>query len=280
MNRSLLTVVRCAQCGAHSLGHERFDAPNRSDPDRTQTGVVWCRGCGTWYPVEDGVLDLLVGSLAYEADLARFWTAYETRLRPLGLGPRTDQLQDHLGEQRIQQEHFDWYADNPTQTYLEYEQLPFWQARRRSTRDRRRGFIKRGGRFLDIGCANGRGTFRYSDLDVEIVAFDVSKALVRQAAARFAERATRARVTFLVADGSQLLPFESEAFDNVMFGGVLHHLTDRAAPAGRRTACSGPAGHVRRREQSLGLPPDLRPDPASQSALVRAGRHPRHDVSS
>jgi len=40
-------------------------------------------------------------------------------------------------------------------------------------------------RLLDIGCAQGRSTYKLMDLNVQIVAFDISKRLIRQAIERY-----------------------------------------------------------------------------------------------
>jgi SAM-dependent methyltransferase/uncharacterized protein YbaR (Trm112 family) len=236
MDLTLLNVLRCARCGAHPLRHQRFDTLDTADGAELITGVVWCAGCMAWYPVEDGLLELLDGPLVYADDRRRFWSTHEPRLLALGLQPDravgtsdgpSDGASDgpsDLPAQRLQQDHFDWYADNPTQTYAQYERLPFWEARRRVVfRDWER-YVKPGRRLLDIGCAHGRSTSRFVHHDLEIAAFDVAKALVREGRRRYQQERPRARVTFFVADGSRQLPFESAAFDYVVVGGVLHHL--------------------------------------------------------
>src|SRR5262249_42720873 len=88
--------------------------------------------------------------------------------------------------------------------------------------------IRPGTRLIDIGCAQGRSTFKLMDLPIGIVAFDVSKALVRQAIARQRRGRHRARATFFVGDAS-VLPFVNEVFDYVLVYGVLHHLPDPRA---------------------------------------------------
>lgn len=190
-------------------------------------GVVWCTNCGRWYPCEGGLLELLVEPLVYEADRARFQGEHEARLRALGLELATapENGGDRVAAIRHQQEHFDWYADNALQTYSQYEQLPFWQALDAITFARWRKAIKPGSRLLDIGCAQGRSTFKIVSPDLDVVAFDISKALVRQALDR-AERAdASAHVTFMVADATTL-PFLDESFDYVLTYGVLHHLPE------------------------------------------------------
>jgi ubiquinone/menaquinone biosynthesis C-methylase UbiE len=133
-------------------------------------------------------------------------------------------------QQKHQQEHSEWYADNPLQTYSEYERLPFWQAVDALTFGLWRQRLRAGQLVLDLGCAQGRSTSKLADLDLRIIGFDISKTLIRQAIARPDRAAWRARTTFLVADGSSL-PFSDATFDAVLVYGVFHHLDDPGAAA-------------------------------------------------
>lgn len=220
----ILGLLRCPECAHGPLRGEAF-SENAEGIDR---GVAWCTACGSWFPIDDGILELLRGSLAYAEDLARFWEAHEPRLRARGLKPRRLQAAGpHDAPVREQQEHFDWYAHNDEQTYATYEQMPFWRAADAIAFDPWRREVVGGRRLLDVACAQGRSTFPWMDLDLEIVAFDVSRDLVRQAAARYRGARPRARATFLVANAVDF-PFASDAFDYVTAYGVLHHMPDPA----------------------------------------------------
>jgi ubiquinone/menaquinone biosynthesis C-methylase UbiE len=143
-----------------------------------------------------------------------------------GLHPDTEPADsDGAALQTKQQQHFDWYAANATQTYAEYERTPFWQAADRLAYDPWRSAIRPGRRLLDVGCAQGRSTFKLMDLDVDIVGFDLSKPLIRQAIQRYRSGAPKARATFFAADASAF-PLVDNVFDYVLIYGVLHHLPD------------------------------------------------------
>jgi len=209
------------RCEAFSDGAEGVDR-----------GVVWCAACGSWFPIEGGVLELLRESLAYADDRARFWAAHEPQMRARDLGPdrrgraRTG-ADAHDASVREQQAHFDWYAHNDEQTYTAYEAMPFWRAADALAFGPWRREVGAGRRLLDVACAQGRSTFPWMDLDLDIVAFDVSRKLIREAAARYREARPRARATFLVANAADF-PFASDAFDYVLAYGVLHHMPDPA----------------------------------------------------
>jgi SAM-dependent methyltransferase len=226
MKESVLERLRCAECAAHPLNWDAF----RSAADGTiLDGVVWCGVCHSWFPVEDALLEHLPGPLAYAEDRARFWRRHEHRLSGLGLRPFVPAADaSAVQDQQKQQEHFDWYADNDKQTYHDFEEMPFWQAVTAFDLDRWRHEIRPGSSLLDVGCAQGRTTFKLMDLPIQIVGFDVSKLSIRQAIARYRAGGHRAEGVFFVGDATRI-PFVSRSFDHALLYGVLHHLPDPGA---------------------------------------------------
>jgi ubiquinone/menaquinone biosynthesis C-methylase UbiE len=189
-------------------------------------GVVICPACGAWYPVEDELLELLPEGLAYHDDRRRFQDRHGAQLAALNLkltDPEAAPAADYA-LQKIQQDHFDWYANNDEQTYSEYEQTPFWRAADRLAFERWREQIAPDSWLLEVGCAQGRATFNFTDQPIHIMGFDISKALVRQAITR-ARAGTRAKTFFFVGDGHNL-PLVDASVDVVLIYGVLHHLPD------------------------------------------------------
>jgi SAM-dependent methyltransferase len=175
-----------------------------------RNGVVVCGSCPAWYPIEDELLELLAGALAYRDDRRHFWDRHSGRLTALGLTREsTDLDQVRTAQQKHQQEHSDWYADNPLQTYSEYEHLPFWQAVDAVTLTGWKEYLAPQQLVLDVGCGQGRSTSKLGDLDIRVIGFDVSKILVRQAMRREDRAQWRARTTFFVGDAS-CLPFRDE----------------------------------------------------------------------
>ena len=69
MALDVLELAECPGCRFHPLSRETFTVGPRGQP---LDGVVWCPRCGRWYPLEGGLLELLVEPLAYGADRARF----------------------------------------------------------------------------------------------------------------------------------------------------------------------------------------------------------------
>ena len=225
LSPEVLECLRCPSCESAELAHAVF---REESPTDIVDGVLWCQDCSHWYPIEERLLDFLVGPLAYGDDRSRFWGKYQDRLAALGLDARSASETTSKDQQKQQQDHFDWYADNTDQSYVEYEQTSFWRAADLIAFEPWKRAVTPGSRLLDVGCAQGRSTFKFMDCDIQIVGFDVSKALIRQAIARYQEGNHRARAVFFAADASRF-PFRDETFDTVLVYGVLHHLADPAA---------------------------------------------------
>jgi SAM-dependent methyltransferase/uncharacterized protein YbaR (Trm112 family) len=224
MHDTVLKRLCCPVCRG-SLAWEAF---LRRREGEIEHGVAWCRACRTWYPIEAGLLELLPPDLAYRDDKEHFWNAHRRELHALDLEePDAAIGLASAGPQRKQQAHFDWYAGNDQQSYTAYERMPFWQAVDAGVFADWRQRVRPGGWLLDVGCAQGRSTFRFMDLPLHVVGFDVAKAPVRQALAQYRSRPHRAQATFFVGDASRL-PFVKHCFDYVLVYGVLHHLPDPA----------------------------------------------------
>lgn len=224
MRKDVLQCLRCPSCQG-TLRCHGFREPSANE---VECGVAWCLTCRNWHPIEDDVLELLAQDLAYADDRRHFWERHETELRSLGLEPFGAAVAPtDVEAQRKQQQHFDWYADNDTQSYSAYEQMPFWRAVDAAVYGDWRRDMREGKWLLDVGCAQGRSLSQCLDLPLQIVGFDISKRLVCQAAAAYRKGRHAARASFLVADASTL-PFTAESFDYVLIYGVLHHLPDPA----------------------------------------------------
>lgn len=225
MHLKSLALLQCPSCG-HSDLKLHMIRPYRND--EADEAIVYCEKCLSWYPVENGVLELLTAPLWYVADREHFYGRHAAEFKKLNLeSPHRAAANDPAGyeAQSLQQKHFDWYAANDTQSYNAYEQTPFWKAEDDFAFGQWKAKMKPGTRVLDIGSAQGRSAFPFRELDIDLVGMDISKKLVSQSVQRYRNEPCRARYTFLVADASRL-PVNSGNFDYVVIYGVLHHLPD------------------------------------------------------
>jgi SAM-dependent methyltransferase/uncharacterized protein YbaR (Trm112 family) len=222
---NVLQVLRCAECSGQATAYDAFD---RTADGRISEGVLWCDECRHWYPISNGVLELLPASLAYHKDRDEFWSKHAARLA--GHALERDYVAPPApapSPEAAQQRHFDWYALNATQTYNAYERTPFWQAVDSLTFREWHKQIAPGSWLLDVGCAQGRSCRYFEDCDITVVGFDISKSLVQQAHQRYSRNGRGARMTFFAGDASRF-PFVENTFDYVLVYGVLHHLEDPA----------------------------------------------------
>jgi ubiquinone/menaquinone biosynthesis C-methylase UbiE/uncharacterized protein YbaR (Trm112 family) len=225
MIEEVLKVLRCAECSGHATEYDAFD---KTADGRVSEGVLWCAACRSWYPISDGVLELLPAPLAYHQDRDAFWSNHAARLEAHGLErQRIARPAASPSQEAAQQRHFDWYASNAMQTYNAYERTPFWQAVDRLTFREWRKQIARGAWLLDVGCAQGRSCRHFEDCEIIVVGFDVSKSLVQQAHRRYSRNGQGARMTFFAGDASRF-PVAENTFDYVLVYGVLHHLQEPA----------------------------------------------------
>ena len=217
----LVQNLLCADCeNDDMLSHSTF---HEDENNEVCDGVVWCTMCLAWYPIENGLLEFLPKELGYQDDRIQFWEKNQDSMERIGLSPYVKLSDSSVSQQIHQQEHFDWYADNGTQSYTEYSESPFWKASDEIVMSKWKKLIRPGSNVLEIGCAQGRCSFEFINNDNKFVGFDISKKLVRQAIERSKIEKVDSRCIFFAADGSKL-PFRKNTFDCVLIYGVLHHL--------------------------------------------------------
>ncbi len=230
MNASILDFLECPTCASTKFDFRIYKGSGID----IQEGVIWCKN-RDWFPIEDRVLELLPPDLQYQEDRNKFLGKYSQDLKALGLldndlGTPPDRAAEELNLIQAQQHHFDWYAENEKQAYNAYAAMPFWRVIDKRTfarwnakilAERQHGPAKL---LLDVGCAQGRSALMIAEAGVQVIGFDISKRMVRQAYVNFSEAfGPDLKSDFIVADGSHF-PFVSGAFDYALVYGVLHHL--------------------------------------------------------
>ncbi|MGA2770175.1 MAG: methyltransferase domain-containing protein [Bryobacteraceae bacterium] len=222
MLRSLVSLLRCPVCLAQDQQPE-LHSFDHSPAGHVKDGVLVCRTCNSWYPIENELLELVTPALFYKRDYAAFTGRFSGALERLDLRPASTDRGGDVSAQSAQRRHFDWYADNADQTYDAYQKSPFWMAFDAATFGHWESQLKPGGTIVDVGCADGRSCFRLINRGSTVVGMDISKSLVRQAINRAARMNAQSSTSFLVGDASAL-PFRDNAVEYVVIYGVLHHL--------------------------------------------------------
>jgi len=73
-------------------------------------------------------------------------------------------------------------------------------------------------RLLDVGCGSGAFTEHVSAMSLQTVGVDLSFHLIRSAVGKISN------CNFVVGE-AEILPFDDNRFDIIIFSGILHHLT-------------------------------------------------------
>jgi ubiquinone/menaquinone biosynthesis C-methylase UbiE/uncharacterized protein YbaR (Trm112 family) len=224
MQIRVLEKLICPLCAAYPLEIQVFTYYRN---EIVEDGILICRDCKSWFSIIDRLLELVPQQLTDLETRDSFFKKYSKKFNDLGIENiyQNKSNNSDYSEQINQQEHFNWYAENKDQTYLEYEKTPFWRGVDKLIFDRWRRLIEPDKWLLDVGCAQGRSTFNVIDLNIQVVGFDISKKMVQQLIKRADKEGYSDRTSFFVADASAL-PFCPEVFDYVLIYGVLHHLPE------------------------------------------------------
>ncbi len=226
MLESLVPLLQCPVC---LVREKQLELHTFTDgvSGHVRDGVLACRACNSWYPIEEDLLELVRPALLYEDHYAAFVKRFHSELQRLDLLPAANGAGEDISAQSVQRRHFDWYANNADQSYNAYQNSPFWKAFDAATFSSWKPRVRPGGVILDVGCADGRSCFQFIDSGSTVVGMDISKSLVRQAILRAQRENAQATTTFFVADASAL-PFRDNSIDYVVIYGVLHHVPDPA----------------------------------------------------
>ena len=221
MLKSVLPLLRCPGCRATPLRAVVF----RATAHRILDGALTCAACRAIYTIDDGLLELVPSSLVDADAAARFADRFAAQLVAAGVSVGPGPHQADVTAQLAQRKHFDWFAENDSQTYTAYQASPFWVAEDAQTFAAWRARITPGASVLDVGCANGRSAFPLLNVAGIVAGCDISKKLIRQAINRAETEGVSDRTCFFVADCDRL-PIADGSFNYVLTYGVLHHLPD------------------------------------------------------
>jgi len=218
MLRNILPILLCPECKSNELICKPFVLDKN---DQAIDGVIYCKTCMHWYAIEGYILDFLPSNQEYSKDRYRFYNQHKVKMKLLKLSYREGERK--VSPQKIQQKHFDWYANNSVQKYTEYAKSKFWEVIDARIFKKWNKYINEGGLLLDIGCGQGRSTFPFANKSIQIVAFDISKNMILEAQKQYSKSKTKADIVFMVADAASI-PLKSGVFDFIITYGVLHHL--------------------------------------------------------
>lgn len=212
MNRSLLSVLRCPECG-DVLAAQSFD----EQADGIEEGLLTCAGCSRTFPIINGIPRLLPDALVHLA--VRYHEGFFRRhgVDPASLLERSESVENTRW----------WRAERRTVRSYSYQwrkfkqMFPHWErVFLDSIKPLTPAFFS-GKRGLDAGCGFGR-SLRYSAAyGAEMIGLDLSEAIE---AAR--ENTRHLPNVHLVQGDIFHPPLAPQSLDFVYSIGVLHHLPD------------------------------------------------------
>jgi ubiquinone/menaquinone biosynthesis C-methylase UbiE/uncharacterized protein YbaR (Trm112 family) len=221
MLRSLPSLLSCPTCKS-SAGRIRLEEFRPGQDGHVCDGVLICRNCGVWYPIEDDVLEFVPPAMLYRDEIAAFCKKYAGELAALDLRQPTVSGEENYAEQIKPRMHFDSYAEDKPE-FPDYTLIPFIRATAtRYVKLALATWTDPGTLVLDIGCGTGIHSWPLMHR-CTLVGFDVSKTAVRNATEGARSRGLLRNGSFFVGDGSAL-PFRDASFDRAITFGVLHHL--------------------------------------------------------
>ncbi|OGG04259.1 hypothetical protein A2Z33_03870 [Candidatus Gottesmanbacteria bacterium RBG_16_52_11] len=179
--------------------------------------VVRCVTCSAWYPITDGVLQLVPLTSAYTEDRNSFREKVGKRYR-LKVDRKTVSPES---PQEVQRRHFDRYATDIDQSYNIYETMVFWRVIDRSIFDGWMKIIPKNAVILDVGCAQGRSAKPFVENKYTVIGFDIAKKMIEAGNSRFKDLA---KPPLLFVGDATTIPVADGCADVVVLYGVLHHL--------------------------------------------------------
>lgn len=221
MLKSLVEKLACPTCKDTQRGLDLHVFRDGND-GHVADGVLTCRGCGVFYPIENDLLELVPPALLDPAALPAFLARFSAQLSSRGISApaATSGKADEFSEQLAQRRHFDDFASG---AMPDYTKTAFIRAASRRYINIWKGKLPPGGAWiLDIGCGTGISSFPFADANT-VVGFDISKKVIAQDIEAAKQRRLHAKTTFFVGDGS-FLAFKNGSFNFSQTFGVLHHL--------------------------------------------------------
>ena len=217
--REFLSCPACRRDGLTPVAFAR-DAEGMVD------GVLACEGCRAWYRVEDRVPELLLPPLANEerrrAFLERFrgkwdgWEAASTGVDGPATGlPAAGGVELKLEQVRFFRTHAAGYDRGMTDS-------PFWTAVDDRFLETVASECPRGGILVEAGAGTGRRTAELTARFREVLAFDLSDEMTREALRKGPGQGP-GRVHRFVADAERV-PLRAGVADCAVFRGVLSYL--------------------------------------------------------
>jgi ubiquinone/menaquinone biosynthesis C-methylase UbiE/uncharacterized protein YbaR (Trm112 family) len=207
-------------------GGEKLDlVPLKKDTNEgISDGILIGNKSKSWFYIMDGILELLPPELCYDRDRTKFINTYSNKLNELNL--EFDAPDKASGSNKVQfeqRQHYDTFSEGTEVSYDDFENQPFWKAVDSIVFSKWDDKVAANNLVLDVGCGNGRSSFRIATPEAKVIGIDISKELIKRAIERSNEKGLTNDQLFFLSDANEL-PFKDNTFDFAITSGVLSQL--------------------------------------------------------
>lgn len=212
MQERLMEFLCCADCRCERLDLSPYKVDGDGEARRVLEGEIFCRQCGSRFPVIGGIPRMLPLPLRHHLTSLHgtFFREYPDLVPENGTGDGNEKVAKTLLGYSYQ-----------------YLQMPDPEREIARWKDSFMGAIPVTGDFfkgktgIDVGCGNGRHLYWAHEFGAEVVGLELSEG-VELASANTAD----CQRSYVVQGDIYHLPFKNNVFDFAYSIGVLHHLPD------------------------------------------------------
>lgn len=211
MNKHALPYIVCPMCKDSRFTSEEFN----SDECSISEGRLICGGCGIWYRIENGIIDMLTLSMRRDDLYGIFADKYGLKFDK-SLGARHD-------KKDVQIDFFDKsskdYDERVTGSpyFIALDRLVFHDWVRRS--------LTEGQWILELGCGTGRQCEMVASRRIHTIGIDISEEMLVVAQEKLLKKGLDRYVNLIVADAENP-PIKNDVLAACIIVGTLHHVND------------------------------------------------------
>ncbi len=211
MNKDALSYILCPMCKGSRFTCEEFS----SDEHRISEGRLICDGCGIWYRIEQGIVDLLTLSMRRDELYSAFADKYGLKYNKSS-GPRHFQkdVQIHFFVESSSN-----YEEKITKNpyFVALDGLVFHDWIKRT--------LTEGQWILELGCGTGRQCEWVAGCHIHTIGIDISEEMLVVAREKLLKKGLDRYVNLIVADAENP-PIKNDALAACLIIGTLHHVND------------------------------------------------------
>jgi 2-polyprenyl-3-methyl-5-hydroxy-6-metoxy-1,4-benzoquinol methylase/uncharacterized protein YbaR (Trm112 family) len=211
MKQTTIDIIACTDCNSQ-LTLKEF---SKNDKELLE-GVFTCKTCGSWFPVTDGIGNMLPEHLASKKAREEFVKKWSFKAPKKKARKNEMSDADKMKQINFYNEDCDEYDEN-------LESTPFWKSNDWNCIKRWVAKTKTGDQMLDIGCGTGRASFPFARRGVNVIGFDISEGMIKEAREKAIKLGIHENMDYLIGDAENP-PFKEGCFDQVIVFGVLHHV--------------------------------------------------------